>query len=90
MIDITGVPRQWQENTDRIVTKIDASTGSTITKDNIEISHWTSTIEEASIIVKFLSWKARNNFWDCRKNLKDKTVSDIMGGTIAAAWEKSL
>jgi len=81
MIDITGVPRQNQEDTDEIVTRIAAATGSEVTKRDIEISHRTSTVNEASIIVKFYSRKARNNFWESRKNLKGKTVSDILEGT---------
>lgn len=77
MVDIKGVPFSPKENTDKIVKKIGALMNVDIDLDDIEISHRTSSLESASIIVKFQSRRKRNEFWLARKKIFNKNLSDI-------------
>ena len=77
MVDIGGIPRQSNENTDNIVIKVAEKIGVTITQEDIEISHRNSAHKDASIIVKFLSRRTRNSFFEKRKGLKDIKVKDL-------------
>lgn len=72
---IVGVPESTIESTDDIVMSIAAETSSDISISDIDRSHrlsqpsdWTSP---RSIIVKFATYRARNNFYKARGNLKD-------------------
>ena len=76
-MDIFGIPWLHDEDTDNIAITLAKAIGSTITKEDIQISHRKSNKENANIIVKFLSRRSRNDFWVHRRNLKGKTVSDI-------------
>ena len=77
MVDIKGIPFSPKENTDKIVKKIGALMSVDIDLEDIEISHRTSSLESASIIVKFQSRRKRNEFWLSRKKLFDKNLGDI-------------
>ena len=55
MVDIGGIPRKKDEDTDDIVFKIAKKLDMTVKKDDIEISHRTSANKDAPIIVKFIS-----------------------------------
>ena len=48
--------------------------------DQINVSHRTSTKEDASIIVKFNSRRTRNLFWSGRKKIFGKTIKELKLG----------
>ena len=77
MVDIAGIPRGRNEDTDKIAIKVGELMGITITNDDIAISHRVSTKPNAPIIVKFVSRRKRNLFFDNRKKLKDFRVKDL-------------
>ena len=77
MIDIAGVPRTRNEDTDKIVIAVAGLMGLTITNYDIAISHRVSTKPKAPIIVKFVSRRLRNLMFDRRKQLKNFRVKDL-------------
>ncbi|XP_066930801.1 uncharacterized protein [Clytia hemisphaerica] len=77
MVDVSGIPRQRNENTDSLVIQFAGLMGLTISKRDIAISHKVSASSEAPIIVKFVSRRVRNCFFERRKNLKDYRVKDL-------------
>ena len=77
MVDIGGIPRKKDEDTDDIVFKIAKKLDMTVKKDDIEISHRTSANKDAPIIVKFISRRTRNDFFVKRKQLRDVKVNEL-------------
>ncbi|XP_066913836.1 putative leucine-rich repeat-containing protein DDB_G0290503 [Clytia hemisphaerica] len=77
MINIFGIPRKVNEDTDDIVLRIAERLDMELYLEDIEISHRTSTKEKAPIIVKFNSRRMRNEMWDARWDLKHFTTKDI-------------
>ena len=77
MIDIRGIPRCLQEDTDKLVQDVAKIMKISVTKSDIEISHRNSTTENAAIIVKFQSRRKRNEFFEARSSLSTKTTRDI-------------
>ena len=77
MIEIRGVPRSPTEDTDQIVMQIAGLTNTEVNKEDIEVSHRTSSSENAAIIVKFLSRRKREELFSNRKLLVEKTTRHI-------------
>ena len=77
MVDICGVPRHVNEDTDQIVIDIAAKLGLTLTKTDIATSHRTKPTPDAPIIVKFISRNVRHSFFNLRSQLKLKTLNDL-------------
>ena len=75
MVDICGIPRHANEDTDQIVLNIAAELDVTVKKSDIAISHRTKPTPEAPIIVKFVSRRVRNSFFYKRNILKEKTLN---------------
>ena len=75
MVDVRGIPREKTE--DHIIKNLAKLTNSGIDINDIDITHRTSSSNEASIIVKFTSRKARDMFFKSKKNLKGKTTKDL-------------
>lgn len=59
MVDIRGIPRSISENTDKIVLNVANLMQANISTNDIEVSHRTSTSNDAAIIVKFFARKKR-------------------------------
>ena len=75
---IVGVPESISESTDDTVLSIAAETSADISHTDIDRTHrisqpveWTSP---RAIIVKFATYRARNNFYRSRGNLKDNAT----------------
>jgi len=77
MLDIRGIPRMKEENTDDLVLKIAEIINIQLDSNDIEVSHRTSSQKDAPIIVKFLARHKRNLFYKNRMNLQGKTVENI-------------
>ena len=71
MCIVKGIPRKNNESTDDIVIKIAIHLNIKIDEKDVDISHRTSTKDDADIIVKFDSRKARNLFYEGRKKMKE-------------------
>ena len=77
MINISGIPRTNNEDTDEIVFNITDQLGLDLYLDDIEVSHRTSSKDNAPIIVKFNSRRTRDEVWNLRYKLKNIKASDI-------------
>ncbi|XP_066932691.1 uncharacterized protein [Clytia hemisphaerica] len=77
MINISGVPRKNNENTDNIVLDIANKIGVELEVKHIAASHRTSSKRTAPIIVKFTSRRYRNQMWEARWNLKNVKTTEI-------------
>lgn len=75
MVKVKGIPRKKDEITNDLITTMATKMGIKITADDIDISHRTSSEEDAEIIVKFDSRKARDKFYSARKSLKEKKIT---------------
>lgn len=74
MLEIFGVPREHDENTDEIVKKIADKIKVPIDINNdIEISHRTSLKPKAPIIIKFNNRRKRNTFYLQGRKIKLKS-----------------
>ena len=69
MVDIAGIPKLRNEKTDNLVIKVAGLMGLNISKRDIVISHRVSESPEAPIIVKFVSRRVRNWFFEGRNSL---------------------
>ncbi|XP_070547400.1 uncharacterized protein [Ptychodera flava] len=83
-LELTGIPQQEKEDTDAVVVKVAAAAGINITTKDIDISHrlpsrsqQQSHHQPATIIVKFVRRRVRNQIYSARKNLKDKTTRSV-------------
>ena len=77
MVDIRGIPRWSNENTDQLIIDLSKLIKVNISHDDIDISHRVSGDEKAAIIVKFATRKKRNEFFNARKNLETKSAKDL-------------
>ena len=77
MVDISGVPRTRNENTDKIAIAVASLMGVTLEEKDISTSHRESASPKAPIIVKFTTRKTRNLFFENRKLLKNFRVKDL-------------
>ncbi len=78
MINISGVPRQNNEDTDDIVFDLLVNKlGLDLYLDDVEITHRTSSKPTAPIIVKFNSRRIRDEVWNSRYKLKHVKASDL-------------
>ncbi|XP_066931698.1 putative leucine-rich repeat-containing protein DDB_G0290503 [Clytia hemisphaerica] len=77
MINISGIPRKNNEDTDKIVFNITDKLGIDLYLDDIEVTHRTSPKINAPIIVKFNSRRTRDEVWNFRYKLKNLKASDF-------------
>lgn len=70
MVTISGIPRQNNENTSAIALRVANLTGCPLQENDIDISHRTSALENAGIIVKFVTRDKRDAFFKSREQLK--------------------
>ena len=77
MVDICGIPRSADEDTDKIVLDIAAKINVEMVKTDIAISHRTKPTPDSPIIVKFVSRRVRDDFFQKRTQLKNKTIACI-------------
>ncbi|XP_066920569.1 uncharacterized protein [Clytia hemisphaerica] len=77
MINISGIPRKNNEDTDKIVFNITDKLGIDLYLDDIEVTHRTSPKINAPIIVKFNSRRTRDEVWNLRYKLKNLKASDF-------------
>ncbi|XP_066928189.1 uncharacterized protein [Clytia hemisphaerica] len=77
MMNISGVPRLNNEDTDKIVMDIANKIGVDLKIEDFGVSHRTSEKGTAPIIVKFNSRRKRNDMWNARWNLKNVKTSNI-------------
>ena len=83
MCVVKGIPRFKKESTDDIIMNISRHLNVNIKKSDIDISHRTSSKDDADIIVKFDSRKSRNLFYEGRKKMKDiPTTTTDLGYTV--------
>lgn len=87
-LEIRGIPYIPNEKTNEIIQKIGNEIGVPVTPDDISISHRLSArqnynqngnrhIKEPAIIAKFVYRSTRDDFYNARKFLRDKTSTDI-------------
>lgn len=77
MMNISGVPRLNNEDTDKIVMNIASKVGVDLKLEHIGASHRTSQNPTAPIIVKFNCRRKRDEMWGARFNLKNVNTSHI-------------
>ncbi|XP_066914120.1 uncharacterized protein [Clytia hemisphaerica] len=77
MLNIFGVPRRNDEDTDEIVLNIASQLGFDLYREDIEVSHRTSSRQNAPIIVKFNSRRVRDLLYDARWDLKHFSTKDV-------------
>ena len=77
MVDICGIPRSADEDTDKIVLDIAAKINVEMVKTDIAISHRTKPTPDSPIIVKFVSRRVCDDFFQKRTQLKNKTIACI-------------
>ena len=78
MVEIHGIERKENEDTNNLVLKIAKKVNADISNDDIDISHRISKKDNASIIVKFINRKKRSNFFlkTRQQILKNKDITD--------------
>lgn len=77
MITIKGIPRNKDEDTDKIVVDVASLIGVNLSKKQIDVSHRNTQEEDAHIIVKFDSRRSKEAFWSARRNVYDKSISNL-------------
>ena len=71
------IPKTRYESTDDIIMNLVKHLDIHIQEKDIDISHRTSSNDEAAIIVKFDSRTARNKFYEGRKRMKDRPATSL-------------
>lgn len=74
MIEISGIPREENENCTELVHKICRLVSAEVNKEKIEIAH---RIKNGDIIAKFIDRPSRDRLYANRIKLKDKSIKDI-------------
>ena len=79
-VEIHGVPERSDENLLELIPSIANKLGSSITSDSIDIVHrvYTKSTGPKPIILRFKSYREKENFYQSRFNLRDADLSGIL------------
>ena len=77
MVEINGIPQTNEENIDETLKLLFELMNASELYDDIDVAHRLSNKRNSGIIIKFISRKSRDKFFNRRSLLKEKEVKDL-------------